>query len=549
MPKSFGRGDATKIDFGNLSKRSPLLWSMAHIPLPKGAAWDFTGRSWQIDIFEDVSPMTVFMKPTQIGLTTINLSKYLFFAVHHDCRLMYTLPRQDDVTDLVTSRLDEIIRNSPVLRSLSGNVNNVRMKSLGGSFLHFMEASVPPRMLDVDYLVHDEVDLSNQANLEQYASRLDASAFRELHRLSTPTISSYGIHALYESSDKKKWFVKCPRCNSEFFLEWSLHFKSNSSKSWYACDRCGKEITAETIDDGRWIATGNGNSSISGYSISQMMTPTLTPPARLKQQSESMSPKNFANLRLGEPFAPTVGGISRSGIYSSCFDSGHSRGMQSGDVSYFLGADQGNELHVAIGCKVGNKLFVVHLEKISFESGFERLEYLIRRYRITKGIVDALPNRHSAYQVARNFNGRIRLATFSDIDSIFREDGDDRVIINKHDAYDNLSDLIDKGRIQFYGSRSGMDSGVSDAVEHLTNMRRDEVVRSTRSGGEINKIVWVNTGPDHYADTLLYLSIAADDTNSGRLNVHSIGNRPSLDSGNEFNQNPYARRRRRGIAS
>jgi hypothetical protein len=542
MPKSFSTGPVQKIDYDALAKNSPLLWSISHVPLPKGVAWDFSDRAWQIDIFEDRNPSTVTMKPTQIGLTTISLARYLWFAIHNQCRLMYTLPRQDDVTDLVTSRLDGIISSSPLLSSMAGRVNNVRLKSLGKSYLHFMEASVEPRMLDVDYLVHDEVDLSNQGHLEMYASRLDASLFREHHRLSTPTLEGYGIHALYEQSDKKRWFVTCQRCNHESVLNWERHARFSGSRTWYACDRCDKEFTPEIINSGSWRVTGNPMSSISGYSISQMMTPFISPD-RLKNQMDTMSPKNFANLRLGEPYAPSVGGFSKADVMDKCFGSNHGISFESG-AKYYMGADQGNEIHVAIGKLEGDRIKIVHLEKIPFDAGFGRLEFLANKYRIVKSVVDALPNRHSAYQLAGKMNGRMRLAIFSEIDSIYREEAENKIVINKADSYDRLRYLVDEGRIQFPGSRSNMSVDIMDAIEHLSNMRRDEVSRASRSGGEIQKIMWVNTGPDHYADAIDYLSIACDADNRSSLHIREIGNTTPVehDTG-AFNQNPYARKR------
>jgi hypothetical protein len=545
MPKSFvPKSDIAKIDYKKLAEKSPLLWSIAHVPLPKGVGWDFADRTWQIDFFDDPSPSTVVMKPTQIGLTTISLARYLYFAVHNRCRLMYTLPRQDDVTDLVTSRLDGIIQASPLLSSLAGSVNNVRLKSLGSSYLHFMEASVTPRMLDVDYLVHDEVDLSNQGHLEQYASRLDASQFREHHRLSTPTLEGYGIHALFEQSDKKMWFVKCPRCNYEFTLNWELNTRFGGNRTWYACEKCDKEITSDTINSGKWIVTGNPNSDISGYSISQMMTPFISPD-RLKAQFDAMTPKNFANLRLGLPYAPSVGGFSKVEVMDKCFSSGHGETIING-ATYYLGADQGNELHVAIGMVVGDVMKIVHLEKVSFADGFERIASLMNRYRVAKAVVDALPNRHSAYQLANRFPGRMRLATFSEIDSLYREEDTNRVIINKPDSYDRLRDMVANGRLQFYGGRSSMTEAVSDALDHLSNMRRDEVTRTSKSGGDYQKIVWVNTGPDHYADAIDYLSIACDRAGNSSLSAREVGFRDSFsdNSTEPFNQNPYAKKRR-----
>ena len=188
-------------------------WAVTNIQLPKGAKWDFSDRKWQLDILNDTSKKIVCRKPTQVGMSTVFLIKMLHFADENACRLLYTLPRQDDVYDMVNSRLHDIVTESPYVRTAISEVDNVRMKKFKKSWLHFIEMSVPPRMLDADWMVNDEVDLSNQNNLQQAVSRLDASKYNTHHQISTPTIEGYGIDALYEISDKKQWFVQCGYCN------------------------------------------------------------------------------------------------------------------------------------------------------------------------------------------------------------------------------------------------------------------------------------------------------------------------------------------------
>lgn len=220
MVKSLDVTKPTELHADELEKESALFWSIRNIRLPKGMAWDFSNRAWQAQIFDDPTDDLVVLKPTQVGMTTVMLCKMLHFATYNNVRAMYTLPRQDDVYDLVNGRLERIIADSPTLSSRIGTIDNVRFKTYGQSYLHFMESSVTPRMLDVDILVNDEVDMSNQDNLEQYVARLDASLHRIKYRISTPTIPNFGISSLYDDSDQKRWLVKCPSCNHYQELDW-----------------------------------------------------------------------------------------------------------------------------------------------------------------------------------------------------------------------------------------------------------------------------------------------------------------------------------------
>jgi len=543
LPKNYEPRDVPTLDFRKHEDISPFLWSVNNIYLPKGAKWDFSDRAWQIDIFDDMSPTTAVIKPTQIGLTMISVCRYFHFALRHSARLMYTLPRQDDVSDLVNSRVDEMIATSPVLASSLQSIDNVRMKKIGDSFMHFMEASVPPRMLDVDYLVNDEVDLSDQGHLEQYISRLDASKYGEHHRLSTPTIDNFGIHALYQQSDKKVWMIKCPACGIEFEMDWDQNIRDKDGRAWYACAKCDKVLSKETIQGGNWVQTGPSGASVSGYSISQMMT-TYIPPEKLLVQSKIMTRKNFYNLRLGKPFTSSVGNISRAVVYDNCFQSKHPH--EGSGFGYYLGCDQGNVLHVAIGKLEEGVMKIVHLEEIGFDDGFGRLGELMRKYRIRRGVIDALPNKHSAMSLIKNHKGKLYAATFVDGGEIYKmKENEQRVLIHKPDGYDNLQEMISSGMIQFYGSRSIVDDTTREAVLHLGNMRRDEVERKSSFGGAVTRIAWVNTGPDHFADAILYLTIAADSRGGSGFSVVQIGKRDddAIEDSGVVNLNPYASKR------
>lgn len=535
---------APSLNLRQYEKESALIWSINNIALPKGAQWDFTHRAWQVDIFDDKSEQISIIKPTQVGITTIMLCKVLHFAAYQNGRVMYTLPRQDDVTDLVNVRVMEIFNNSPLLESYVGEIDNIRLKKFGGSFLHFMESSVTPRMLDVDYLVNDEVDMSDQDNLDQYAARLDASIYQIHHKLSTPTIHSFGIHAEYEKSDKKRWLVKCPRCNTEQEMDWDLNSRAKNDVYWYACNHCDRKFDPEIIQNGRWVAEYPGR-FISGYAISQLMS-TYISPSKIAFDKANMKPKNFANLRLGQPYSPTTGSISRQSIYDNCFVSQHS--MEPGGDGYFMGVDQGNDLHVAIAKKEDGFLKIVRLEIVDFEDGFNRVAQLMKEYGISCCVMDGLPNRHPAYQVATAFPpGRVLLAFFSEATgSMYKSNDQERkVVISKTDAYDNLREMITESKIQLYGSRGAMDKITTTAIDHLANMRRDEYEQKTKAGGVSRRSMWVNVGADHFADAIMYMTVAADIRGNASFTAREIGTK-EVESRNFLDEeplpiNPYAR--------
>lgn len=546
MVKQALQRSSDPVDLAQLEPSSPMVWAIRNVRLPKGAPWDFTHRAWQSQIFDDPARKLVIIKPTQIGMTTIALTKMLHYATYNSVRAMYTLPRQDDVYDLVNGRLERMFMDSPMLASYIGSVDNVRLKTYGRSYLHFMESSVPPRMLDVDVLINDEVDISNQDHLEQYIARLDASEFGIHTRLSTPTITNFGIDAIYRESTQNVWYVKCERCNHEQELTWEGNVAIRGSDAWLLCERCGKQLTPETVQAGRWIPSSPSR-EIVGYSISQLMV-TSIPLSRLVSDFKTMRTKNFYNLRLGKPYTPAIGGMSRDAIIQNCFVSEHTKENTGG--GYFIGADQGNDIHVVVAKVEEDKVKIVHMEVIPLEEGFDRLQTLAYRYGVRKMVLDGLPNRHSALSLAKSFkSNQVRVAFYSPSDRVYKESpSEPQVNINRTMAFDVMQDAINTGRLQFYGTRTSLDTITRLAMSHISNMRRDEVISHTAIGGEKVEIAWVNTGADHFAHAISYLLVAVDSSSQPTgFRVATVGDEMTeIDSGFSDrttvpNNNPYLR--------
>ena len=502
-----------------------LLWMLNNVKLPKNQKWSFIDHQWQISIINDTSKYCVVIKPTQIGMTTVFLSKMFHFVDQHNVRAIFTEPRIDDLSALVNTRVDEMIRESPYLQQrMQDGVDNVRMKRYGKSWLHFVEMSTPPRSLDADWICADEIDLSNQEHLEQLVNRLDASKFGYHHSISTPSIENYGIHAIYQMSDKKEWFVKCAYCNHEQIMSWDDNVIHNKDKTWYACAVCHNPLHADDIRDGRWVVTGDSDAPISGYQVSQLMTPYMTPD-RLWMEYNKVSRKTFYNYRLGKAYTPKNAAIDKEIIEANCFTSRHNKEnfKQDKEATYILGCDQGNTLHVAIGKLHNNTIKIVNLLTVPFELGFDEISSLMRRYGIKKAVIDALPNHHDAHNLSMSWKGKAQIAYFTQTEGLYQ--GDElKVNINKTDAYDRVLQIINDSTLQFYVNGGEMTEETNTAIAHLCNMRRDLETRFSRFGGIAGFHIWKSTGPDHYADAILYMMIAADMVNSGKnqLSVYDL---------------------------
>lgn len=227
----------TENEYTSLARRDPLSFGLLYIDLLEDKIWDFETRAWLPEIYGAVNPWNierypvglsrrlVVEKATQVGISTLAMTKMFHLASNWPVRIGYTLPRQQDTIDIVTTRIDPMIRHSPYLREKLGVPDSTHAKQFGDSYLYFMELTVEPRMIPLDALYVDEVDLSEPDNVDIVSNRMDASRWKLATYLSTPTIPNYGIHKFYNSSDMREWLVKCPKCNYWQTLDWEQNLR------------------------------------------------------------------------------------------------------------------------------------------------------------------------------------------------------------------------------------------------------------------------------------------------------------------------------------
>lgn len=503
----------------DISEKSPFVWGVSYIALPKGSVWSFDDRKWQVEILEDLHPRIVVEKPTQIGLTTIATIKGLWFISHFKSRAMYTLPRRDDVTDYVATTLDPIIEGSEFLSVRMGRTNNARMKRIGDSFYHVTEASVTPRMLPVDILINDEVDMSDQENMEQFLARLDASKYKYHYQFSTPTVSGFGINSEYDRSDRRVWIVTCSRCSHEQELDWDEQLVRDAVEPYLACNKCRDAILPGDITDGRWVITNPG-AEAHGYHVSHLMLPYTRPISDLLREEKVMDKKTFYNLRLGRPWVPIGGSMTSSLFRDHAFRNGHAMmAHRENGYRYYLGADQGNEIHVVVGRVPvgGDKIEIVYAEHIKPRRGedqFERLGAIARMFDVDFGICDANPNRTSIYNLSKELHGKLGAADIGSYSYPFKWHGFTgssayKLTVDRTDMLDGLRDDIASEKISLWGDWESRPYIVREIIRHCSSLKRDTETRRLQSGGETVVGVWRKTGEDHYAFAISLCRIAA----------------------------------------
>jgi len=522
--------------------RDILSFGIANIPLGDDKLWSVNSRKWMVDLYKVVNPYWIEKKPigqpktfvctksTQAGVTTMALVRLLHFMTHWTGKIMYMMPRQKDVLDLVGTRLDPMLDASPMLSKLRGTPDNMQTKKIGNSFVYFQEGTMEPRSIPIDLLFVDEVDLTDPANIGTATNRLDASSWALRYYLSTPTINNYGIHKMWLASDMRKWLVKCPKCGAEQEIKWDENLvvkgdPADPDDVYYTCSRCrDSRLTIPHIQTGRWVPMKPDRSDTTvGFHVHQMLT---TPADILYAQYRDPleSEVEFHRKRLGMPFEIGGGSLDSDEIKAACWlDAPYDVELRHDGISrYFCGIDQGNQLQCVIAkLEPGSEIpKIVRVELIEQEKGFSRVAQLMRFFRIQKCVLDANPNRHSSVAIAADFPGRIYVSYYNESVVWYTTKkkyiGDKpyfQAYIDRTMGFDDLIQKIRNGQWGIYGDLGSLPQDVYTLLDQTTALKRDTEER-VRGGIKIEVPVYRSTRADHLGHAWSYLNVAV---NMGRL--------------------------------
>ena len=151
----------------------------------------------------------------------------MFLAVESSSVSIYTLPTVHEALRFAKSRIDPVIEGSKYLSSIMGSGgDSASFKQIGSSQL-FMAGTHGKALISIptDLLVCDELDFSSAEAVTTAESRLSHSRIHNAEldirgirrKFSTPTVTGFGVSALYNISDKRKRLCKCKSCSEWFW--------------------------------------------------------------------------------------------------------------------------------------------------------------------------------------------------------------------------------------------------------------------------------------------------------------------------------------------
>jgi hypothetical protein len=503
------------------SQLFPYTWVLQNdIKNEAGMPIDFEKRPFLKAIYNDLSPHQVLLKPPQIGATVMNTLKSLWVAKMLRRQIIYTLPTQGDVQDMVGGSFNRIIAQNPVLLSWTRDHDTIEQKSVGDSMIFYRgtftqkQAMMVPSGLNI----HDEVDASDSQVITQYETRLQAQEDGGWRwYFSHPSLAGHGVDVYWQQSDMKEWHSTCSHCSKEQVITWPDNI--DLEKEIYICRYCKKELTNEARISGRWLNkdgvewTGSvvGPYQFSGWHVSQLMLWNKSAKDIIKAYRDPLKDQQyFWNYVLGLPYVSSSDRIDPEIVLRNCVDVVNPR-----DSRTIIGADTGHGIHFVLMNKDG-VFYYEHANQITASTTpYDVIRSMLRKFPKSVAVFDQGGDLIGVRQLQQEYPGRIFLCFYNkdkkSVDLVEWGEDDEywKVRVDRNRMMTLMVEQIrDIGRVRLNGTREEW----RDFAAMFGNIYRERIeVKETKGKDDRSlygaEYVWKRSGPDHFCHALLYAMV------------------------------------------
>ncbi len=460
----------------------------AHIYL-RGKRYSTEKHEYLDQILEDDHPDQTFEKSAQVGISTLVLMKAIYVAEHLGKKAIYFFQDDAAVSDFSNDRCQPMIEASPYLSKVSSGVSNVSLKQINAGSLYFrgLFSKGKAKSVDADAIFLDELDEAKKDNIQFAMDRLLHSDLQWVHALSQPSFPGEGIDERFVESDQHYWMLKCPKCGEYNSLE--IDFPQNfipipeaQKKNFHehathyrGCKKCQARLDMKA---GEWVARFPSRPK-RGYHLSYLYTqvypktiPSIATKIMAEYEDSRRSQSKLARFQISVIGYPYAGGNVRitDELLNECEGD---YGYETSAIGAFMGVDQGDTLSISIGILSRDVIKFIYFEETGV---WGRLDYLMNQFGVSKCVIDALPNKHSAKTFASKFPNRVSIQYFGarmvKTDKEFLESRIpiDTVHVDRTDSLDAMQDRMEGGYLQL-PSRSMCEGAglarVEDVRRHL----------------------------------------------------------------------------------
>lgn len=512
----------------------PLLdWTQHRRTLLKpGIEFDLDNHRYLRAIYENTAQKLILYKASQMGVSEYCISYALHACDQREANALYVFPTDTHVSDFSSARLGPAIEPEVsrylariVVDSLGTDgkrgVDRVTLKRVRDRFLYFRGAQVKKdgkapqlKSIDADVLILDEIDEMDPRASSIAQKRLGHSQVAEERWVSTPSYPGVGIHQKWLESDQREWFVQCERCNRAQYLtiahvvtEWDdlerpvSWYGQHEGRAFATCEQCGGEL--DRTGPGEWVAA-HLERELAGYHLTHLFSAQvdLIDIVNALSTTNETRRKEAYNQDLGEPYKPRGGGLDDE-ILDACRRD-YTHGPQP-DERCVMGVDVGKILHVVIRAQIAGEWCQRWAGTVP---NFDDVGRLMRRYRVTTCVVDALPETRKAREFQANWPiGRVWLAYY-----VVQKAGlksEEMTQWNEEEGVVNLdrTRTLDETFARFTEQSNTLPGHARDIPDYYDHMKAPVRVTEKNNAGDVIAR-YVETGADHFAHAENYVTVA-----------------------------------------
>ena len=468
-------------------------------------------------IARDDHPFIVVQKSAQVGLTELAVNQALWAAdtgYAERGNMLFLMPTQNQMDDFAQARFDRAIQDSAYLRGRlqpepprRKGADSKRLKRVGPGYIFLRGADSRRQVasVDADLVVLDEFDQMAEGVLELATKRIASSAAGRILIASTPRLPEAGVNGLFIQSNRRRYFIPCPRCGLEQALSWDENV--DVERAVVVCRSCGEPM--DVLAPGRWIATAPGNDRIRGYHLSRLYSPWANIPQMIEASEATglVATQEFQNSDLGEVFSPPGGGVSLDALDRCRAD------YSLGDYRRqrcVMGIDVGKLFHVVIRDKdpIPRLWYAGEVKEV------RELHRLMNDFNVGYTVIDAQPEMRLAAEFARAHPRRVWLAQYGRQQPGYQRDRDSDpavIHINRTEFLDATFARFRERRVELprdarqLGGR--VKQGVGEYYRELRALQRS--LERDVQGNVVSR--WRDRNKDdHYAHAELYCLLAGE---------------------------------------
>lgn len=376
---------------------------------------------------------------------------------------------------------------------------------------------------------------------------MSSSKYQMIRRWSTPTVKDWGIHKLFESSDKHRWFIKCSHCGYEQVMDYEKNIEcvnpdgvdlvgqSVAPGSYqYVCAKCGKSLEKDRWYGGHWEVTADDpQNKDAGYAISQMDAVWVSADKLKEQELRATFKSSFYNYTLGLPYQDTENTFDGRYVLENRGDFEKSLIKTDKYTNTFVGIDFGQHFHsiIVLGITANGEIHYMNSKSIPKSTGVEHIEEdfnqivnFIKPYKPTLIYADSgysgnyVEKLQVVFGLSTVYGIKVRSALTNRDFNIHVNQSTNEITLDKLSQNLMLLSALRRGDIKFYHT---VDQEIRTFINHGNNIiiRNDEKTDpNTKQVIEVPVIL--RKGADHYFQAAVYCFCAVREYLRNK-NLHS----------------------------